>query len=174
MKILPKVFFVRSKEQIFCPCCGGDLKVIGSRHRECIEDTGKKMDLVIRRMRCSNCRKIHHELPDILVPYKRYRIECIEAVLSEDTKLSVPADESTIKRWRNWFKELAIYLLGCLMSITIRYGRESVEEECHLPKSKLQRIWHYVGDASKWLARVVRPVVNSNLWLHTRSAFPSK
>jgi len=173
LKTLKRVFFVRSKEQSFCPCCGGDLKVIGSRHRGCIKDTGEKMDLIIRRLNCVNCHRIHHELPDILVPYKRHRRESLEAVLSEDIKLTVPADESTIIRWRSWFQAMFNYFLGCLVSIAIRYGKESVEEASCLPESKLQRIWHHVGDAPGWLARLVRPIVNLNLWVHTRSAFLS-
>jgi hypothetical protein len=31
-----------------------------------------------------------------------------------------------------------------------------------------------VGDAPRWLERIVRPIVNINLWLHTRSAFLSE
>ncbi len=87
--------------------------------------------------------------------------------------LTVTADESTIGRWRNWFFELVDYFLGCLKSIAIRYGKESVGNASHIPKSTLQRIWHHVGDAPGWLARIVRPVANSNLWIHTRSAFLS-
>ncbi|MDD4171946.1 MAG: DUF6431 domain-containing protein [Syntrophomonas sp.] len=170
MKTLQKVFFIRSKEQSFCPCCGGDLEIIGSRHRGYIKETGDKVDLIIRRMRCVECQKIHHELPDILVPYKRYGRESIETVISENSKLTVSADDSTIRRWLNWFKAIYDYLMGCLLSLSIRYGKESVEEESSLPKSKLQKIWHYVGDAPGWLSRVVRPIVNFNLWVHTRSA----
>lgn len=165
------MFFVRSKEQSQCPCCGGELEVIGSRPRKYINDTGEKIALIIRRMKCVKCRKIHHELPDILVPYKRYGRESLEAVLDEDTKLSVPVDESTIKRWRSWFSKMADYFNGCLKSIAIRYGSESVEDISDFPESKLQRIQHYVGDASGWLGRIVRPLVNLNLWVHTRSAF---
>lgn len=87
--------------------------------------------------------------------------------------LTVTADESTIWRWRNWFLELIDYFLGCLKSIAIRYGREPVESSSHLPKSTLQKIWHHVGDAPGWLARIVRPVANLNLWVHTRFAFLS-
>ncbi|MFY2158649.1 DUF6431 domain-containing protein, partial [Cytobacillus firmus] len=32
-----------------------------------------------------NCRAIHHELPDFLVPYKRYELGCIESVLTNPT-----------------------------------------------------------------------------------------
>jgi hypothetical protein len=77
----------------------------------------------------------------------------------------------TLKRWRNWFNEKADYFQGCLKSVAIRYGPESVEDESALPESKLQRIWQYVGNAPGWLARIVRPIVNTNLWVHTRSAF---
>ncbi|MCL6559905.1 MAG: DUF6431 domain-containing protein [Firmicutes bacterium] len=131
------------------------------------------MVLVIRRLRCRNCGRLHHELPDILVPYKRYGSESVEAVVNGKADLTVTADESTIGRWRNWFLELINYFLGCLESIAIRHGRESVESAPPFPKSTLQRIWHHVGDAPGWLARVVRPVANSNLWVHTRSAFLS-
>lgn len=131
------------------------------------------MELIIRRLKCLECNKIHHELPDILVPYKRYRIEGIEAALNEDTELAVSADESTIRNWRIWYQEMHDYLLGCLLSIAIRYDRETVEGVSSLPESKLHRIWNYVGDAPGWLARFVRPIANSNLWLHTRSAFMS-
>jgi len=107
----------------------------------------------------------------MLVPYKLHVSESIEVVLSNDSELSVVSDESTLNRWRNWFNEMADYFEGCLESITIRYGKQSVEDKSDLPESKLQRIWHYVGDAPGWLARVVRPIANLNLWIHTRSAF---
>jgi len=165
------VFFVRSAEQIPCPCYSGKLVVIGNRRRIFINSTGDKIILVIRRLRCRHCHRIHHELPDILVPYKRHVIDSLESVLTENSTVSVAADESSIVRWRNWFLKLSNYLLGCLASIAIRYDIESVEGMSSLPKSTLQRIWEYVGDAPGWLARVVRPIVNLNLWIHTRSAF---
>ncbi|WP_425387641.1 hypothetical protein [Aneurinibacillus terranovensis] len=40
--------------------------------------------------------------------------------------------------------------------------------------SALQRIGRLVGNAPRWLARIVRPIVNDNLWLHTRFAFLSE
>lgn len=166
-------FFVRSAEQNFCPCCGGPLKVIGSRKRKYLNDAGEGTVLVIRRLKCEQCRRIHHELPDILVPYKRYASECIESVISEDKVITVAADESTIRRWKAWFKGVAPYWAGCLNSLSVLYGSESVVDPSNLPKSALQRILHYVGYACLWLARVVRTLTNKNLWVHTRSAFLS-
>jgi hypothetical protein len=165
-----RVFFVKSAEQNPCPICDGSLKVIGSRHRGYTDSAGEAVDLIIRRLRCQDCHKIHHELPDILVPYKRHASESIEAVVVGDGD-SVAADESTIRCWRRWFAEMASYLFGCLKSIAIRHGMGFAETPSQGPESALLGIWHYVGGAPGWLARVVRSVANSNLWLHTRSAF---
>lgn len=167
------MFFVRSEEQLPCPCCGNKLKVIGSRRRKYINSAGDIIILVIRRLRCLNCSKIHHELPDKLVPYKRYGRKSIEAVVGGDTDLTVPADESTIYRWKSWFLQYVNYFIGCLLSIAARYGRRTEEDLSCLPPSPLQRIWHLVGNSSGWLSRVVRPIANLNLWIHTRSAFLS-
>jgi len=172
LKTLKREFFVRSGEQNLSPCCSGILEVIGSRKRKYINETGEQIILVIRRLRCERCNRVHHELPDILVPYKRYDRASIETVVTENANLTVAADESTILRWRSWFKRLVHHFLGCLRSITIR-NNETVEELIELPQSPLQRIWHFVGDAPGWLARVVRPIANFNLWIHTRSAFLS-
>ena len=147
--------------------------MIGSRKRAFISGAGGRIVLIIRRLKCKACGRVHHELPDILVPYKRYSSESIEAVVSGDAALSVAADESTIGRWRNWFSCLAGYFAGCLISLAVRYMKNAVEEMPELPSSSLQRIWRYVGDGPGWLARVVRPVVNANYWLQTCSAFLS-
>jgi hypothetical protein len=149
------------------------MKVIGSRPRKYLQEDGSQVILIIRRLRCLNCNKIHHELPHILVPYKRYKSECIEAVVVGDnnTSLAVACDDSTIYRWKNWFHSLSGYFVGCLQSIAVQLGKET--EEASRPKSVLHRIWHYVGDAPGWLAPIVQPLVNSNLWVQTRSAFLS-
>ncbi|WP_372459238.1 DUF6431 domain-containing protein [Alkalihalobacillus deserti] len=55
-----------------CPCCGGAVKVIGSRKRVWYRCSGEKERLVIRRLQCKECTKIHHELLDLLIPYRRY------------------------------------------------------------------------------------------------------
>ncbi len=163
-------FFVRSKEQSFCPCCNGALKCIGSRKRKCRVNIGDTIKLRIRRLRCKTCDKIHHELPDFIIPYKRYDSNCIESVVTDDKASSVPADESTLLRWKAWFKKLAHHFSGCMVSIAMQIGKGSVEDS-YDSMSLLQRLWHHVGDAEGWLGRVVQPVVNSNNWVHTRSAF---
>jgi hypothetical protein len=175
LKTLKRIFFVRSGEQSLCPCCNGTLKVIGSRKRKYINDAGAQITLIIRRLRCCHCNRIHHELPDILVPYKRHCSESVEAALTVDAPVTVTAEESTLWRWRRWFQEVAEYFVGCLIAIDYQYnqGKPSVEAPILLSPSPLQRIWRWVGDATGWLSRIVRPMVNLNFWVHTRSAFLS-
>ena len=104
------------------------------------------------------------------MPYKRHASESIEAaVAGDDTawrRMSPPsgAGGDGLRRGPNYF-------LGCLASIAVRHNMSFVEPLSHRPESALLGIWHYVGDAPGWLERVVRSVANSNLWLHTRSAF---
>ncbi|ULO04805.1 hypothetical protein H1230_16785 [Paenibacillus sp. 19GGS1-52] len=79
-----------------CPCCTEKLMVIGSRERKVRGGGGELRLLVIRRLRCAGSRKIHHELPDLLVPYKRYESGSMEQVLTEpEASVSVCAETST-------------------------------------------------------------------------------
>jgi hypothetical protein len=102
-------------------------------------------------------------LPDILVPYKRYDAESIEGIVSEPARMDIAVDESTIARWRSWFLAWTIYARGCLQSISIRLNLP-VENASALSQSALHSLGRYVGLASGWLSRVVRPIANSNLW----------
>lgn len=175
LKTLRRVFLVKCAESIPCPCCGEQLSVIGSRKRKCKSSDGQTKVLIIRRLRCTNCRRIHHELPDCLVPYKRYESASIEQVAAESSESSdIAADNATLYRLREWFDTMLPYLIGCLKSIAIRLGQDPVEEPSVPLLSAHQRIGLYVGEGSGWLKRIVRPVANSNLWVHTRSAFLSE
>lgn len=168
------MFFVRCTELIPCPCCGNDLKVIGSRKRKTKETGEETKILIIRRLRCENCKRIHHELPDCLVPYKRYASSNIEQVLSDaQSPPDLAADEVTLYRLKRWFHGIFPYLLGSLRSIAIRLNQDPVKEPSVLSQSVHQRIGHYVGNEPGWLARIVRAIVNANLWVHTRSVFLS-
>jgi len=96
-----------------------------------------------------------------------------QTVTEPEANSIVAADDSTLRRWKNWFREQTEYLLGALRSIAIRFRQNPVEKMSVPSQPAHHRIGHYVGEATGWLARIVRPVVNSNLWVHTRSAFLS-
>ncbi|KGT37745.1 hypothetical protein P421_13520 [Heyndrickxia coagulans P38] len=168
-------FLVRAAKKVPSPCCGKHMKVIGTRDRKAIDRSGKKHIYNIRRLRCEQCGKIHHELPEFLVPYKRYKAKCIEMVLTNPSNHDVPADESTLYRWLDWFYFYVEYWIHCLVSIKHQTKQDGDDLKV-LPETSgtaLQRLGRLVGNASGWLARVVRPVVNFYLWVHTRSAFLS-
>jgi hypothetical protein len=146
--------------------------VIGSRIRKGRKPTNETIKYVIRRLRCRGCERVHHELPDLLVPYKRYEADCIESALALEHNSDVAADDSTLNRWRLWFAQLWQYWVGCLQAIALRSGNQ-VEPSSESSLSALQQIGRYVGLRRGWLAKLVRPIVNSHLWVHTRFAFLS-
>lgn len=138
--------------------------MVGSRKRVWYQSCGERATLIIRRLYCGACARIHHELPGLLVPYKRYDAESIEGALSEPRRTDIAADESTLARWKTWFLAFAVYAAGALQSISLRF---------HLPVassstrsfSALQSLGRFVGNAAGWLSRVVRSITNSNLWI---------
>jgi len=144
--------------------------VVGNRKRKCRKASGEVIVLIIRRMRCEQCARIHHELPDLLVPYKRYEAASIEQVVGEPSVTAdVAADESTFRRWQAWFSVWSNYAVGCLSAMAHRF-RFPVKEMSRPPQSSFQALGRFVGNATGWLARIVRPLSNENLWVHTRSA----
>lgn len=156
-----KFFSVISQESVPCPCCVGELRCIGSRLRGCLDAFGTRAILSIRRLRCLTCRKIHHELPDRLVPYKRYEAEVFETAHAGGPEAVPGVDLLTVCRWRQWHAWFLQYGNQCMKAVSHRFGlTESLSfEEQHVPG---------------WLAKVVRMVANTNLWVHTRSVWMSE
>lgn len=162
-------YYVKSEEDSICPVCDSpDLKVIGSRGRCALQGNGEAIILIIRRLRCRNCHRIHHELPDMLVPYKRYAEPVIEAII-DGTTTEICCENSSIFRIKKWFTETSEYIAGCLSAIAARLDLETNLRDG--PAN--QRIKNLVGKTAGWLARAVRTMVNTNNWPHTRSAFLS-
>ena len=75
--------------------------VIGTRNSGMTDSTREKQTLVIRRLRCKECGKIHHELPCIIILYKRHCAETCEKIIAGDTdgvprKQHNPADQGMV------------------------------------------------------------------------------
>ena len=122
-----KEFFVRSNEEPCCPVCGGKLKKKGWVSRICRKEDGSEETYKIENRKCKNksCRKSHRLLPDILLPYKHYEADLIEAVIDglvgeDDPGLEDGPSESTVKRWREWGRRLAIEAEGKIRSAAYR------------------------------------------------------
>jgi len=138
-----------SEEESVCPICNGNLKVIGVRKRTVINAAGEKEKLIIRRMRCKPCRKIHHELPDYVVPYKRHCAETIESIITDKTE-DVCCDFVTEYRIKTWWATILMYFENVLSSLQIKYGA--------------------VFSTNSTPREIIRAITNTNLWVHTRTA----
>lgn len=152
-----------------------EYKIIGSRERKLRDESGESKRFIVRRLRCMQCEKIHHELPDLMVPYKRYGADVIEEATLSTTHLTVAADESTIYRWRSWFFQLVDYWLFILQSLLVQFQTDRTSA-IDLSSRRLpahERIGQWFGMEGGWLAKIVRPVANHHFWIHTRSAFLS-
>jgi hypothetical protein len=80
----------------------------------------EKQILIIRRLRCEHCKRIHHELPDCIVPYKRYGTLPIEAIVSgADKKV---CGDNTARRIRAWWEAVKPYFLAILLTLVARFG----------------------------------------------------
>ena len=94
--------------------------MIGSRRRILCKQDGSCVFLVVRRLRCLECERISHELPDIVVPYKHHELDTIADGLVEDDSLarkSCPAEVSTINRWKHWFFSSHIFFEESLRTL---------------------------------------------------------
>lgn len=120
--------------------------------------------LIIRRLRCKACRKVSHELPDMVIPYKRYESDAVAAVLEApgDDRLCCPCESSTLLRWRLWFFLLHGHLEGAVRALMERYR---IDAFVSLPLYPLDR------QRDGWLKRLVRNLANAGAWPQTRSAW---
>ena len=102
--------------------CLGTLHVDKSVIRQRRRPSGEVHRLILRQFQCDQCRRYHRELPDILVPYKRYDAESIEAGLEDDPATPVAADDSTLARWRQWIAWWALAAAGGFRALAKRLG----------------------------------------------------
>jgi len=123
--------------------CGGVLKGYGWRHRKVTCEDGEEKVPHIRRLKCVECGKHHHELPDIIVPYKRHSVTTIEKIIKGEES-SVICEESTIHRIKWWWRRMQDYFKGVCKGLSEKHGvrfKEPIR-----------------------LAEVVRGLVNSQNW----------
>jgi len=143
-----ETYYVMSEEKAICPICGcPHMRSKGRRKRGIIKESGDKALLIIRRLKCCDCKKTHHELPSIVVPYKRH---CAGTITKAIKKTGASCEESTIRRIRSWWSAMQIYVSGIIASLKAKYQVEI---------------------SAKKLPEIVRALANAHLWPGTRSAF---
>lgn len=155
------------EQNVCCPCCQSALKPYDRRERKCRDENGDWQVLVIRRLRCQNphCQRLHAELPDYLVPYKRYKVGVIAAVLGGTAQVA-PLEESTRQCWRVWYRQMHDHLLGVAASIR----RQFQETAQILLASPNLETFSFQNPNRLDLVELVKLAVNSGNWITTRSA----
>lgn len=112
-------FIVTGTETIPCPICQGELKHYDRRNRKAIDENGVQRTYCLRRLRCQRCKRLHIELPDLIIPCKRYMASVIAAVITGQ-KVHIPYEERTIQKFRRWYRQIKVHFQGvwqwCLMN----------------------------------------------------------
>ena len=139
--------FVQARETSYCPICRVPLLERGWRQRVMIDSNGDKTALYIRRLCCHKCNRLHHELPDCLVPYKRHCAQTIEAVINGGAHTEFCARLK--HRVRRWWKAVKKYFIGVIESL--RHKHKII---CGSPPA---------------FAEIIRAVMNSNNWIFEKS-----
>lgn len=115
---------ITGKEVVPCPNCCGELCYRDRRKRKVRTISGDTLIYLLRRMRCLSCKKYHTELPEDLIPYKRYERATFEAVLAGTEDQETVIGPGTCQKMRSW---LAVFykLFERLLS--------EIERETELP-----------------------------------------
>jgi len=138
------ILLVVTKDTSYCPVCGHGLIRRGNRERRVVSSDGQKIRLVIRRLYCFVCKRIHHELPDCIVPYKRHCSETIEEIAKGGGD-KVPCEDRTIRRIKRWWKNVQPYFMNIIKALNEKY------------KLELNNPPVFKG--------IIRAIVNSNNWI---------
>jgi hypothetical protein len=106
----------------------------------------------------------------MIIPYKRYTSDATEKILSTNNSSysDYTCETSTIMRIKLWFYLLKDYLERALEAIKSQhYDDGSICKNI----VSLVPLRNYTKFSAGWLRTLVRLIVNSNRWVHTRSAF---
>jgi hypothetical protein len=158
---------IRPTRDSICPQCGGALKYRDSRKRGVKNLFGEARCFFLRRLRCTVCGRFHTEIPDIILPYKRYDAETIQSVLDgEESATACAADDSTMHRWRASFAEAEADMGQRIASVY------ACEEDALVPiVSGVDVIAHIRSAKPRWLPFVMKLLIMAGHVPCTRFAF---
>ena len=138
----------KSEEEPVCPICQ------------------KVTWIMIRRLYCKKCRRLHNELPDILSPYKHYEAETIEGVvdgivLPDDADSEMYPCAATMNRWKQWIAHNTPFIEGFLRMIgysIMELGKEYLMTGEKIFDSLRKRL---PPERKSWLGYINRIIYNS-------------
>jgi len=121
---------------------------------------------------CENCKSIHHEIPDILTPYKHYETGTIENAVTASTpeEIATGVEESTLRRWKAWYERVRSLYGQCIDSLKVQLNPEPRVGPSVATLSAHQKDGHQGGKKSPPLVQMVRVITNGNFWGSTQLA----
>ena len=147
--------------------CGGSLKVRDTKPRHIIsKDSNEVKWYRLRRLRCSQCKKIHTELPDSMQPYKHYESASIQDTIDGIADNYCAAEESTLYRWKTTFKNAKVKIEALLIACWIYLNQQPY---AILKTDSL--LENMQSSIPRWLAFVMQMLINSGYTIHTQFAF---
>ena len=156
----------KSEEEPVCPICQNKLKFRDWRRRISLKEGREVTWIMIRRLYCRKCRRLHNELPDILSPYKHYDAETIEGVvdgivLPDDRGSETYPCEATMNRWKQWITHNTSFIEGFLRLIgysIMELGKEYLMTGEKIFDSLRKRL---PPERKSWLGYINRIIYNS-------------
>jgi uncharacterized protein YbaR (Trm112 family) len=164
---LSGVFTITAKESICCPLCRGELFYHDNKRRTVKNLLGEIRHFLLRRLRCSRCKKLHTELPSIIQPYRHYSSDAIQSVLDgSEAGADCVADNSTIRRWKTEFIQAEPDIGQRLASVHAQMDDEKppISDTVHILDKIKSRI-------KRWLACVMELLINNGHKIFTQFAF---
>lgn len=140
-----------------------------SRKRIRRKEGGHVEYLLVRRMFCAHCHRLHVELPDCLVPQKHYDAEVISGVIegvvtADDLDSEDHPCAMTMRRWIKWFLDNRVNIEGLLRRALRFAGSHSPINENH------SFISFFRKQTSYWLETILRIIYNSGEVIPTGSS----
>jgi hypothetical protein len=97
------------------------------------------------------------------VPYKHYETEIInQAITDEQDVKDAGVEDSTIRRWKEWYKNIRIRFDQCVASLKEQYKLEPGEDMSVLTSTAHQPYGHRHSNNSPTLAQIVQIIINGN------------
>ena len=153
----------KSEKHPRCPVCGGQSRVRDTVKRHFRDWLGIKVWGTIRRLQCKVCKKVHRELPEVMLPYKHYQAECIEAALDK-REAQCAAEGSTQYRWLVWFTWVEL-----LMAAHLLVALKAIGDLVELARRAGETLQSMRSRGGGWLAEAYRTTVNAGYPAYTPS-----
>jgi predicted RNA-binding Zn-ribbon protein involved in translation (DUF1610 family) len=168
MFIIPRDFYrleerpdgrwrVQANVTYTCPDCGTDvtMKKNGTKERHFLDENNKQQILIINRFKCPKCERGHHQLPDIIFPYKQHCVVTIQKTIDDYPPPFV--DFSTVRYINKWYLDCEVIIKNKCSDLIILFDHHDVDSVLDVQQLRTKF-------KSDWLARVVKILVISRNW----------